>query len=288
MRAQLPIALATVASVVSATGAVDKFDWDAITPAQDLEYHDCYDQFKCARLLVPLDWQDEKSGQTIALAIIKQDSVVDIDDPTYGGPVISNPGGPGGSGTASLVRSAALQRNFLDTPGKKHFELVSFDPRGVGRTTPQVNCYPTSRLERTAAALETRGNHGLNGGPVALAYGLGLAEIEGGRCADANGDLLMHVGTASVARDMLAIVDKIDEYNKKNSKRGAGAKMGAATKDLPRLQYLGVSYGTVLGNYFASMFPERIGRLVLDGVFDIDDYNSGDVSCFPRNKHTGC
>ncbi|OAA38689.1 Peptidase S33 tripeptidyl aminopeptidase-lik [Beauveria brongniartii RCEF 3172] len=271
---------------LAAGAAASEFDWDAITPSHDLEYHDCYDNFRCARLLLPLDWLDDSaSNKTVALALLKSDAVVGIDDATYAGPVLSNPGGPGGSGVDHLRGAVAKLRDMVDTPGKKHFEYVSFDPRGVGRTTPQVNCYPDGRLPRSAAIWKARGSGGVNGGgPAALPYNLGLETIKGNRCEDFNGDLLRYVGTTSVARDMLAVVEKIDEYNTKHSKRDKKPEKGdqmqlrsssgteKAKTGLPRLQYLGFSYGTVLGNYFASMFPDRIGRVLLDGVADIDDY----------------
>ncbi|KAJ4147401.1 hypothetical protein LMH87_001922 [Akanthomyces muscarius] len=289
---QAALALASAASVC-ASAASDAFDWDAITPSHDLEYHACYETFQCARLLLPLDWQDNSSSSsnaTIALALIQSPASVPVDDATYAGPVLSNPGGPGGSGVGHLLRAAAQHRAMVDTPGKKHFEFVSFDPRGIGRTTPQVNCYPGGNLARTAATLKARGSGGLNGGPAAVPWNLGLAELAGGRCDVANGELLKYVGTTSVARDMLAVVEKIDEYNKKQKKKTAKKEakavegdaqlelrsVGSDKDDLPRLQYLGFSYGTVLGNYFASMFPERIGRILLDGVCDIDDYATGD------------
>ncbi|KAK8141954.1 hypothetical protein G3M48_009577 [Beauveria asiatica] len=254
---------------LAAAAAASEFDWDAITPSHDLEYHDCYDNLHCARLLLPLDWLDEASNKTVALALVKSDAVVGIDHAAYAGPVLSNPGGPGGSGVDHLRGAVAQLRDMVDTPGKKHFEFVSFDPRGVGRTTPR----------------NARGSGGLNGGgPAALPYNLGLETIKGNRCEEFNGDLLRYVGTTSVARDMLAVVEKIDEYNAKHSKRGKKPERGSqmplhsssgaekAKTGPPRLQYLGFSYGTVLGNYFASMFPERIGRVLLDGVADIDDY----------------
>lgn len=289
------------AASVGASATSDAFDWEAITPSHDLEYHACYGTFQCARLLLPLDWQAESattssSNATIALAIIQSPASVPVDDATYAGPVLSNPGGPGGSGVDHLLRAAAQHRAMVDTPGKKHFEFVSFDPRGIGRTTPQVNCYPAGNLARTAATLKARGSGGLDGGPAAVPWNLGLAELAGGRCDEANGELLKYVGTTSVARDMLAVVEKIDKYNKKQKNKTAAKKTmeneegdarlelrsaGGNKKDvLPRLQYLGFSYGTVLGNYFASMFPERIGRILLDGVCDIDDYATGDVSPF--------
>lgn len=290
MKSQLQFAvIATVAAFGVFADSPTSFDWESVTPKHDLEYHDCYGHFKCARLLLPLDWLDPSNKDTIALPIMKQDAVVTPDDPTYAGPLLSNPGGPGGSGIDSLRGQAKLQRYMVDTPGKKHFELVSFDPRGVKFSSPHVDCYPHNKLARLAATLQGRGTGGLNGGPASLPYGLGLSAIHADRCVDYNGDLLQYVGTTSVARDMLAIIDKIDEYNKKNfnlvketpveeDNAQLELRNAKAEKNLPRLNYIGFSYGTVLGSYFAAMFPGRIGRIVLDGVCDVNDYANGDVS----------
>lgn len=86
---------------------------------------------------------------------------------------------------------------------------------------------------------------------------------------------------------MVEIVDKIDELRNSNGTAGTALRTRGGPrglharqqKDVPRLQYWGFSYGTVLGNYFASMFPERIGRVILEGVVDVHDYTEG-VSVF--------
>jgi pimeloyl-ACP methyl ester carboxylesterase len=80
---------------------------------------------------------------------------------------------------------------------------------------------------------------------------------------------------------MVAMVDSIDELEKKEARRGQRMELRKGDQDVPRLQYYGFSYGTLLGNYFASLFPERIGRLVLDGVCNADDYATGAVRVRP-------
>jgi pimeloyl-ACP methyl ester carboxylesterase len=80
---------------------------------------------------------------------------------------------------------------------------------------------------------------------------------------------------------MVAMVDSIDELGKKEARRGQRMELRKRDQDVPRLQYYGFSYGTLLGNYFASLFPERIGRLVLDGVCNADDYATGAVRVRP-------
>ncbi|KAG6278704.1 hypothetical protein E4U46_000817, partial [Claviceps purpurea] len=80
---------------------------------------------------------------------------------------------------------------------------------------------------------------------------------------------------------MIEMVDKMDELRKKQSNRDDGderlelKKRGRREGNVVKLQYLGFSYGTVLGNYVASLFPERVGRVVLDGVCNADDYSNG-------------
>lgn len=73
------------------------FPWDTTEPSQELVYHDCFGKFKCARLQVPMNWNevsstDEDSDKTVEIAVIKVEATVPITDPTYGGAVVLNPG----------------------------------------------------------------------------------------------------------------------------------------------------------------------------------------------------
>ena len=82
------------------------FDWTAITPTPDLQYHSCYnDTFRCARLRVPLDWSKpntSESGPFAAIALVTLPATVNVTSPSYAGPILINPGGPGGSGTQTV------------------------------------------------------------------------------------------------------------------------------------------------------------------------------------------
>ena len=71
-----------------------RFNWSAIAPSEELIYHDCFEKFKCARLQVPMDWNnaDPENNKTVEIAIIKVEATVPVTDPTYGGPVVLNPG----------------------------------------------------------------------------------------------------------------------------------------------------------------------------------------------------
>ena len=297
---KLITAIACVAAVLASVDASlvleDDFDWDSIPPSRDLAYHKCYEGFKCARLEVPLDWLDESDNRTAVIAIRTFPARVDDDSPLFGGSILSNPGGPGGSGVDFIGTAGQKLRKYIDIPGEKHYEMVSFDPRGIGRTTPSSDCFHHDVLSRDSWILEVRGNGPLAASRRAVTYGLGLVGALSKQCKQTEelwGDAMAYVNTPTVARDMVAIVDKIDELRKhgaaeRRKQRGAQDEMPGHGElrrrseddedDVPRLQYIGFSYGTILGNYFASLFPGRVGRMVLDGVADSDDYANGPVS----------
>lgn len=79
-------------------------------------------------------------------------------DATFGSAIFMNPGGPSGSGVTFVKDTSFFLRHYFDTPYKKHYEILSFDPRGVGRSTPMADCYPGCALARDASKLEARGN----------------------------------------------------------------------------------------------------------------------------------
>lgn len=278
-------------AVAFAAPSPDKssFDWDSIKPSKDLEYHDCYGEFKCARLQVPLDWKNESDTRRVVLAITKLPAVVPDDDPTFGGSVFTNPGGPGGSGVSWVRNFGRNLRFVVDKPGQRHYEIVSWDPRGIGKTIPRLDCYPYNTLARDADILSLVANGALDRSPASLSFALAIEKNIGSRCKDAEeqvGEILPYVNTPSVARDMVEMIDKIDELRKREATAKHDEdrlelrkrKIQKNEYDVPRLQYIGFSYGTILGNYFASLFPGRVGRVVLDGVCNTDDYANGPVS----------
>ncbi|KAK4149490.1 TAP-like protein-domain-containing protein [Chaetomidium leptoderma] len=266
------------------------FDWTAITPTPDLQYHDCYNNaFKCARLQVPLDWSKVTNttnttvaaGPHAAIAIVLLPATVPVSDPTYGGPILINPGGPGGSGTQMAMSAGAVMQGLLDVPGTRHYDILGFDPRGMALTTPSASCYGR-QFDRAADWLRRAGLPSV-GTELGLKMGFEMSKGWAGLCAQtaaAGGEesAFRHSSTASVARDMLEIVDRMHELNiKEGLSVGGGGKNGTGTAcgEKPRLQYLGFSYGSHLGNTFASMFPGRVGRMAVDGIVDGDDYTSG-------------
>lgn len=266
------------------------FDWKSITPSTKLAYSPCYHQFQCARLLLPLDWLNENGTDTVSIAIIKLPAAVPQDDPAFGGAIFANPGGPGGSSTKFLVGSALGLRSIIDIPGQKQYEYISFDPRGIGESEPWIDCYPRNHLGRSAQELERFASGSLNLSPASFSFGHYKARAFGRRCEMTNAKMLPFVNTRSVARDMVAMVDKVAELRQEQAGQHQDTDTQfelRETKDdqVPRLQFIGFSYGTVLGNYFASLFPERVGRMVLDGVVDSEDFSNGPVRAASLNYY---
>ncbi|KAG7133035.1 putative hydrolase like protein [Verticillium longisporum] len=252
----------------------DSFDWATVKPSRSLQYHDCYDGFKCARLKVPLDWTTANSSKCAssprwaAIGIVTLPASVPETDPSFGGTILINPGGPGGGGTEMVLDIGLYMQAILDAD--RHYEILGFDPRGVALSTPRADCY-NDDLKRAADFIQKEGLPAMTSGPEALTHHYQAARGLSDLCAEAGEDSIFnYMSTASVARDMVEIVDRVDELRHKNL---TSAEDGE--RELPKLQYFGISYGTILGNTFASMFPGRVGRMVLDGVADADDYISG-------------
>ncbi|KAM3075462.1 hypothetical protein ACMFMG_007609 [Clarireedia jacksonii] len=222
-------------------------------------------------------------------------------------PLLLNPGGPGGSGVDFVFRAG---RSIQKIVGEDQ-DIVSFDPRGIGSTMPRVDCfsYPYAASGSMNGESEddyARGDYhrilymaqisgiGLpNSSTTALRSLDAHAKLMGRLCAEKDSlsgkdSIFRHAQTPSVARDMLSIIDAWDEWTagiekKQNSftsvldhseeeRKNASRDSGLDTKG--KLVYWGFSYGTLLGSTFAAMFPDRVGRLVLDGVVDADHYVS--------------
>lgn len=195
--------------------------------AQEVVWEECEEDFTCTQVEVPLDYA-EPNGKRIELAVIRST--------TRGaqGSILVNPGGPGGSGYESVSQSLdSMASDALQSA----YNIVGFDPRGVGRSAP-VKCLPDS--ERDAYRAETFDLETPAGLDAATKASIDFAE----QCAKNTGELLGHVDTESAARD-LDILRAI-----------VGDK---------KLNYLGFSYGTFLGTTYAELFPNNVGHMVLDG-----------------------
>lgn len=169
--------------------------------------------------------------------------------------------------------------------GENSFDIISFDPRGVGFSTPTSHCFD-DYLDHAVWELKQRVVGLLDTGPEAIKMQFADAKGRGALCAGAasysgNGDnIRAYMTTAYTARDMLELVTKNQAVEEDSqSSRGHGID-DAHKQQMPlrsahskaQLQYLGFSYGTFLGNTFASMYPEHVGKMLLDGNIDADDY----------------
>ncbi|KIV88223.1 hypothetical protein PV10_09140 [Exophiala mesophila] len=197
---------------------------------------------KCASFQVPLDYVDPDVDDTLALTLVRVDAVK---EPVLGS-IMFNPGGPGGSGIQYVIGRA--QEMLTLTGGQ--FNLIGFDPRGVNFTLP-FTCYNSSSERSAQAPPYTRGNSS----DVALGHNFVSAGVSSQHCLRAASDRIGLIGTAYVARDMIRIVDALDEDG--------------------LLRFWGVSYGTILGATVSAMFPERVDRVVLDSNVNAQQYYTG-------------
>ncbi|WP_158247690.1 alpha/beta hydrolase [Actinomyces qiguomingii] len=223
---------------------------------QTVDWKDCEDDasFKCATVKVPLNYE-EPSGQTIDLALKKLPS-------TSGNPIgslLTNPGGPGGSGLEYVS-----QEGVFSDALRSAYDIIGFDPRGVGESTP-LTCMSPQEIEQTAQAALEPGDAADAAEPQqeemeedsAQSSEQAAAELSA-RCEQYSPvpGIIDHMDTASVARDMDVL--------------------RALSADA-RLNYLGTSYGTYLGARYAEMFPANVGRMVLDSAQDPAQENADNV-----------
>lgn len=200
--------------------------------AKPVHWTGCGGGFQCANLTVPLDYT-QPGGTTISVAVIRLPARKPA---SRIGSLVFNPGGPGGSGIEFARQATSLfPGEILD-----RFDVVSFDPRGVGKSSP-VDCIDDADLDKLLAVDPT---------PDSASERTQLFDANrdfARGCAFRSGRLLPHLGTVDVARDMDVLRTVLGDK---------------------RLTYLGFSYGTVLGARYAQQFPTHIRAFVLDGAVD--------------------
>lgn len=199
---------------------------------QKLTWKGCGGDFQCSTLTVPVDYADP-TGETATLALLRLPAT---DQGDRIGSLVINPGGPGGSG----VDYARAARSVISERVRQYYDVVGFDPRGVGESDP-VECLSDAQTDTLIASDPTPDDKAEVDRTVELYQGLAAG------CEKHTGPLLAHVGTKDAARDMDVL----------------RAALGDA-----RLYYLGKSYGTFLGATYAQEFPKNVGRMVLDGAID--------------------
>lgn len=238
--------LAFAASLVVGILGIGAIVWVVVGPAkgatpaelaasftQKIEWEDCGDGFDCASIAAPVDWSDEDSD-AISLALIKHPATG-----TRHGTLVVDPGGPGGSGV-DMVGSGV--ENAVTDSVARHFDVIGFDPRGVGNSTP-VRCGGATELDRYLYGIPP----GQIGSNEWIKASRSAAKRFASECAEHTGRLLENVDTTSVARDLDLIRADLGEK---------------------KLDYLGYSWGTYLGTLYAGLFPQHVGRFVFDGADD--------------------
>ncbi|MER5630611.1 alpha/beta hydrolase [Streptomyces nitrosporeus] len=227
---------ATVAGLVAAVPPAASDVPSAPRAAAPLTWTGCatkaYPALQCSTVRVPLD-HDDPSGQQITLAL----SRVPHTAGTSQGPLLVNPGGPGGSG----LSMAGFVASALPAGLAAQYDVIGFDPRGVGKSTPALDCVPGHFGPVRADTVPDS--------PAAERKNRERASAFAAACGEKHGGLLPHMDTASAAKDLDVI------------RRALGAE---------RISYFGYSYGTYLGAVYAKLFPERVRRLVLDSNVDPD------------------
>lgn len=202
---------------------------------QSLDWRKCSAVVFCTNVTVPLDWNNP-TGSTIRLAL-------DFKPATSGkaiGSLIYNPGGPGASGYDFLLESPDYIGSDLI---RSKFNMVSFDPRGVQHSKPKVSCLSAPEMDQ----LLYDDSKTKIGSPEYVAEQRAIWSDFTKKCQKNTGELLEFVDSVSVAKDLDVI----------------RALMGDS-----KINYLGYSYGTLIGELYASLFPEKVGRMVLDGAID--------------------
>ena len=215
---------------------------------QTISWQDCSNEtttFQCGTVTVPLDYE-HPDGQTITIAVKKLPA---LDGDAEHGSLFTNPGGPGGSGIEVVEFRASMFEGL-----RSSYDIIGFDPRGVGQSTP-ITCWTDDEIKQYLANPNDDATNptdplkGVKSKNVAAQDKIDRGASNAARCAKHSQvpELLDHVGTRNVARDLDVL---------------------RATNGNARLNYLGISYGTYIGALYADLFPGHVGRLVLDSAMD--------------------
>lgn len=232
-RVVLCLVMVMVASLVFFVRSYSNGGWDfADYQKQKLTWLSCGGPFLCTDLTVPVNYQNP-GGERMQLSLVKYPAT---NPKKRLGSLVVNPGGPGASGVEyGFAAEYIVSKEILSS-----YDLIGFDPRGVGGSSAE-RCLTNSQTDLLVEA---------NGPPV---DGLSMKTLEksskmlADRCSAKLGDRLKFLGSVDVVRDMDLIRSVLGEE---------------------KLNFLGKSYGTYLGLVYASMFPKKVGRFVLDGVID--------------------
>jgi len=199
--------------------------------AQPIKWRTCFDTLQCTDVLVPIDYTNIKQG-TFKVSVLKHPASNKQDRI---GSMFVNPGGPGASGA-----EYAYSAEYIVSPQLLAlFDIVGFDPRGVGRSAP-IRCLTDDETDANYASDSKPDN------PAEFETLVKEAQDYVAKCEKNTKNLTVY-STENAARDMDVIRAVLGDE---------------------KLNYLGKSYGTYLGTIYAQLFPDKVGRLVLDGAID--------------------
>ncbi|MCT1477657.1 alpha/beta hydrolase [Microbacterium sp. p3-SID336] len=203
--------------------------------SQELDWTDCGAGFECTDVTAPLDWENPSAGE-ISLSVVRHRA-----EGEAVGSLLTNPGGPGASGV-DLIRDSL---DYAVGPALiENYDVIGFDPRGVGESTA-VTCFDDAEMDEYLYPSEPVGAE--RGTPEWEADLLEAHRSFAEACDANSGGILPYITTVNAARDMDLIRAVLGDK---------------------QLNYLGYSYGTFLGATYAELYPEKAGRLVLDGAID--------------------
>ena len=197
---------------------------------QSLKWTSCKDGFDCATLTVPLDYSNPMAD-SITLNIVRHKALK-----ASRGALVVNPGGPGGSG----IEYARAIDYIMSPELINRFDVVGFDPRGVGSSTP-VHCLSDKELDDYINSDQSPNNQSEIDDYVKVSKQLGDG------CASKSPRIYRFMDTVSAARDIDILRSALGEA---------------------KLNWFGKSYGTFLGATYADLFPTKVGRMMLDGAID--------------------
>ena len=254
MRARLTsvaLALTLILTGCSSTAPFVEGTFSALAEyeQQKLDWSSCYDNFDCAELRVPIDYEDLSVG-TFRISVLRAAA---RDQDNRLGSIVVNPGGPGGSGV-----DYAYNAEYIFSPDITDvYDVVGFDPRGVAQSEP-IACFTSDELDANLASDSKPDNE------AEIAATLTDSKIFAEKCAEKT-EYLEHFTTSETARDMDILRAALGET---------------------KLNYVGKSYGTYLGTLYAEIFPTKVGRFVLDGAVDpnipMKDQNLAQAMGFDR------
>ncbi|KAK6532577.1 hypothetical protein TWF281_006760 [Arthrobotrys megalospora] len=266
--------------------------FENIPATVDLKWYPCSSEateikFKCARLSVPLDYKKPNNGLRAVIPIIKYPADKNV---PYKGSVLVNPGGPGGLGSELIydVPTAKQIRSTVVGPG---WDILGFDPRGIGYAVPWGNCdiipwsFEPERQNATKVPKSPQPKFGRRASKLPpnndeVSYGVLIPNDppswkaqsyeSGNEFKTACQNLIskynqagQHMNTVVVATDLLSIAKALARERKQPEKSAL-------------VNFYGLSYGTIIGQYFATLYPNNVGKFFLDGVVNADTWVSLD------------